>query len=225
MNHKKGFTLVELLIVIGILVILMAITIVAVLGLQGRAKAAKTKGLVGALMSAIQAYESDWGDFPPDGYDPGDQTGGRKGSASLVNLLCNTLVLKRKMGEGSTAYYVNKDVGPYYKIENLEVFTLKRATDKDTIADPTVEFKDGWNRALEYDRVEDNGKITLMNPGHGTHSGKAESNTQHSMDPRVADPNIKDLRKDYFFWSSGPPEKKSNWKPQSPIGNWNITGK
>ena len=61
---KRGFTIVELLIVIVIIGILAAITIVAYNGIQERANFSKSQSDLSALNKAIQLYYADNGSYP-----------------------------------------------------------------------------------------------------------------------------------------------------------------
>ena len=64
-NIDKGFTLVELLIVIAIISLLMALLGVMIQGLLDRAKYAKTNSIVQALESSCKNYKTDFGEYPP----------------------------------------------------------------------------------------------------------------------------------------------------------------
>jgi prepilin-type N-terminal cleavage/methylation domain-containing protein len=66
---KRGFTLVELIIVIGIIALLAASLIVAVSGFSGHAREEATKGLLDRIRLAMDEYKKDFGDYPPDGFD------------------------------------------------------------------------------------------------------------------------------------------------------------
>lgn len=61
---QKGFTIVELLIVIVVIAILAAITIVAYNGIQTRAENSKTASAVAAWAKALQMYKVDEGSYP-----------------------------------------------------------------------------------------------------------------------------------------------------------------
>lgn len=63
-THQRGFTIVELLIVIVIIGILAAITIVAYNGIQERANFGKSQSDLSALNKAIQLYYADNGNYP-----------------------------------------------------------------------------------------------------------------------------------------------------------------
>ena len=60
-NHQRGFTIVELLIVIVVIAILAAISIVAYNGIQQRASDAKIKSAASQVIKAIQIYSADNG--------------------------------------------------------------------------------------------------------------------------------------------------------------------
>jgi prepilin-type N-terminal cleavage/methylation domain-containing protein len=62
--HKRGFTIVELLIVIVVIGILAAITIVAYNGIQTRAENTKTIQAVAQYVKAIRAYAGTYGNYP-----------------------------------------------------------------------------------------------------------------------------------------------------------------
>jgi len=63
-RRQRGFTIVELLIVIVVIGILAAITIVAYNGVQERGKFASMRSDISALNKAIQLYYADNGTYP-----------------------------------------------------------------------------------------------------------------------------------------------------------------
>ena len=62
--NKKGFTIVELLIVIVVIGILAAITVVAYNGIQKRAMVAQTTSELATINKAILAYHAVHGSYP-----------------------------------------------------------------------------------------------------------------------------------------------------------------
>jgi prepilin-type N-terminal cleavage/methylation domain-containing protein len=64
MNSHRGFTLLELLIVIAIILILIAIALPNFLEVQVRAKSVRAQGEMRSLHQALQSYYLDFGFFP-----------------------------------------------------------------------------------------------------------------------------------------------------------------
>ena len=64
MQHKHGFTIVELLIVIVVIAILAAITIVAFNGIQDRARYSAMQSDFEKLHKALEMYKVDHGAYP-----------------------------------------------------------------------------------------------------------------------------------------------------------------
>jgi general secretion pathway protein G len=66
-RKHKGFTLIEMLIVIVVIAILALIVIPRLLGAGRKAKEASLRGDLHQLRNAIQQFEADMGDYPADG--------------------------------------------------------------------------------------------------------------------------------------------------------------
>jgi general secretion pathway protein G len=68
-RRSKGFTLIEMLIVIVVIAILALIVIPRLLGAGRKAKEATLRGDLHQLRNAIQQFEADCGDYPADTAD------------------------------------------------------------------------------------------------------------------------------------------------------------
>jgi prepilin-type N-terminal cleavage/methylation domain-containing protein len=68
-RENKGFTMVELLMVLGIIALLVGILIPALSAVKEAAKNAKQRAQFAALDMALLAFRNDYGDYPPsDGF-------------------------------------------------------------------------------------------------------------------------------------------------------------
>ena len=76
MKKRKGFTLIELMIVIAIIIILAAIAIPNYLRMTERARRARVAGDFTSVATALEAYSVDWGAYPlTDVADTAEQFG------------------------------------------------------------------------------------------------------------------------------------------------------
>lgn len=152
-TREKGFTLVEVLTVIGILSMLLAAIIVVTRSSPEKAAAAGTKGLLLKLSLALQRYHSEFRVFPPDGYDfPVTAPNGLqlKGSACLTYYLA----WKYPDGEGGFEDYEMKK--PFYiDSENITMVPVNQEVPFWADCKP----KDDLNK---YGEVRD--KFSLGNP-------------------------------------------------------------
>ena len=64
MKKRKGFTLIELMIVIAIIIILAAIAIPNYLRMTDRARRSRVAGDFASTATALEAYSVDWGQYP-----------------------------------------------------------------------------------------------------------------------------------------------------------------
>lgn len=66
LNNKSGFTLIELIVTVTIITILFAVLASNFLGAQQRTRDSKRKAELAQLKTAIEAYRSEHGSYPPD---------------------------------------------------------------------------------------------------------------------------------------------------------------
>ena len=90
MERKKyGFTMIELLTVIGIIALLVGLLIPALNMVNTMAKEAKQKAQITAIELALTAFRNDYGDYPPSSWDrppvgKGDYCGAQKLAEALL---------------------------------------------------------------------------------------------------------------------------------------------
>lgn len=61
---RRGFTLIELMVVIAIIIILAAIAIPNYLNMTARAKKSRVASDFNAIATALESYKTDWGFYP-----------------------------------------------------------------------------------------------------------------------------------------------------------------
>lgn len=62
---RRGFTLIEIMIVIGIIVLLASVLLVSFSGVFSKSKEAQTKATIESLKSNVETFQSHWGIPPP----------------------------------------------------------------------------------------------------------------------------------------------------------------
>ena len=86
-TRGRGFTLIEMLVVVVIISILSALVLAAVSTARTRAKSMQTQGTITGLEAALDRYEGDFQDFPSS---DGDQSG-IVGAENLYECLSTTM--------------------------------------------------------------------------------------------------------------------------------------
>jgi prepilin-type N-terminal cleavage/methylation domain-containing protein len=85
-NGRQGFTLVEILVVIGIMVILLAITVPIGMRLQSGNRLMACESNMHKIYRALRMYRLDEGGFPPYFFTPANNTIHGRGLLTLVDL-------------------------------------------------------------------------------------------------------------------------------------------
>ena len=129
---EKGFTLVELIVVIAVVSILSGIAVINFLKVTEKAKRAEAKSFIASLQTAISMYKLDIGHYPPDD----------KSSASLREAL--SLEGKDSSGEEDSGW-----AGPYVEFKDNQV------NDYGELLDPWRQGKDDRKHIYTYDAITD----------------------------------------------------------------------
>ncbi|MBP9667531.1 prepilin-type N-terminal cleavage/methylation domain-containing protein [Candidatus Saccharibacteria bacterium] len=109
MRDERGFTIVELLIVIIVIAILAAITIVAYTNISTRAKASTAKSNAESVQKVVEAYAAD---DTTAGYPTLAQLTAYNGLSKLpTGITVNSAQLVAAAGDGKTIQYVPKTGG------------------------------------------------------------------------------------------------------------------
>ena len=114
LKNQKGFTIVELLIVIVVIGILAAITIVAFNGIQNRGKTSAAQSAAGNADKKSEAYNAEVGYYPTTlgaltgaSSDKTYQLTGITAATSLTNTSANNSIIFSVCGSGSPAGLAN----------------------------------------------------------------------------------------------------------------------
>ena len=151
--HSRKFTLVELLIVIGIIAILAGILLPVLNGAAKRADMTKAKAEITTLINAIKQFESTYGVLPqPDGIDKDDEEIKDDDFTQLI------LILQADDGTKTDPQLAPANVGKNSrKTRFLDIVGNKRG-----------QFNDPWEQKyivlIDYDY---DGQIATIPPGVG----------------------------------------------------------
>lgn len=141
--RTSGMTLIEILVVVGIILIITAMLGAGMRTVTDKARFKAAKALIGRIQTALESYNGEFRDFPPDGYDNENIAGSPvvmtvngqgivvgygtkrravKGTASLIYFLCRPVTKISTMGGGGSDMsdrrnQVLKVVGPFLTIE------------------------------------------------------------------------------------------------------------
>ena len=85
----RGFTLVELIVVIGIIALLIGILLPAISSLLGRSQDQITRAALNSISTALETYKSDYGDYPRflQGTNDASYSGSDRGARLLARAL------------------------------------------------------------------------------------------------------------------------------------------
>lgn len=131
-QKKHGLTLIEMLIVLGIIALFVGILLPALNAVKNTAKEAKQKAHFNSIEIALINFKNDYGDYPPSALEPG-YCGAQKLSEALMGWDLLGFNPKSDFNangwndEGVFIYDPNsfdKRKGPYLESENANAFKL-----------------------------------------------------------------------------------------------------
>ena len=141
-QSKAGFTLLELLVVIVIIMFLAGITIPIVSSIQTTAKKGVTSAQISQLELALKQFESDFGIFPPDSYTTSD-TVISIGGVSIprdddlnTSSKCLIFFLGSKFTFNTTSF--NDIYGPYIEFKRTQLDEVTGVVFNDTETFPNI---------------------------------------------------------------------------------------
>jgi type II secretory pathway pseudopilin PulG len=193
----KGFTLIEVLTVVAIMMILFSMVVVAVSTIRRRMNRKATVALIHRLRLGLEEYKQITGSYPPDGYDKEvTNDDGEKiwGAACLYYFLTKELTEKSEVS-GQIRTRKHEPVMKFSERElSLEFEDM-----------PGVrEVVDGFGLPFHYDNTE-NGVFAPINQENTAHMIPVDF---HPPDPRTSEdpsvvpkPGIQSIG--YDLWSHG----------------------
>jgi prepilin-type N-terminal cleavage/methylation domain-containing protein len=186
---SAGFTLVELLAVISIIVMLMGLGIFGIIRYRQRAFIEGSRGAIQKVRSALEEYRSVYAAYPPDGYDfPVQGPGGIpiRGAQCLVHFLGRPTKRLAEYGDERTV----QELPPFLEV-TADMLTGGGELDE-RLQDATTEIKDAYGNAVFYDNTE-----------RDPRTNNARLSLQGEADPRAASGGRAKSPGAFDLWSSG----------------------
>ena len=152
LKSKDGFTLLELLVVIVIIMFLAGITIPIVSSIQTNAKKGVTSAQISQMEIALKQFESDFGIFPPDTYTASPIS---IGGVSIpvdsdldTSSKCLVFFLGSKFTFNTTSF--NDIYGPYIEFKRAQLDKVTGAAFVDNQPDIKIEGINGTTNVYQY---------------------------------------------------------------------------
>ncbi len=219
--RRRGFTIVEVLMVVGIITILFTLVIVATSQYRRLASGRASRAMIQRLRDALDDYNRLTGRYPPDGFDYEVKNSNGVviwGSACLYEFLTKEIAVEENIGGQLRTT----------KHESLVHFKESELTPENSEIPGVREIRDGFGLPLHYDNTQ-NGIFQPEKQQDNPHS--SELVDSHPDDPRLAEgkaaipyPGRCQRSGAYDLWSHGTAQahKDSETDPDYTVGNWNV---
>lgn len=197
---QSGYTLIEILTVIAIIVLLALLLVTTVQGLKDRAKREATNALIGQIDMALQNYHQAFGGYPPDRVTLDD---GRElcGSQCLVYFLGRPLDQVSVTGSETAVRHLDPAFEGGFRDVQLSGPLAGANWDE-------VEIIDAWGRPIHYDNTQETADDQSDAPDwHLARFAGGGSEQFHGPDPRrdAASGEVRARNAgSYDVWSHGP---------------------
>jgi type II secretory pathway pseudopilin PulG len=175
-QRPSGFTILELLVVITIIIILAGLTIATMNYVQTKARRARAEAEIAAISAALENYKADNGVYPSDGNTDGLDPGSTKASDP-----------KNYSAAGGTLYIGlsgDKDADPVSSGDDVKNYIgpLLKAGSLATPSAGTPYLKDPWGNAYGYSTAKRyNPTFDLWSIGAPPPTGKASKAVDQSQ--------------------------------------------
>lgn len=214
---SRGFTLVELLIVISVMLILMGLLVVGVGAILTKAKVRSTEALIERLQLSTDDFQTQVGYLPHDGMDDTFRTPDGtdvQSSAALYNQLTQKITKAKRDPSGAVIDYI--EITPVLDDLGQDSLSAPNPPDDEHARD----IVDAWGNAIHYDNVRGGFSPQDSAQVH-RHSGEAhEPDVRNSDAVAATGAQNKD---GYDIWSHGPNGHTAEFDYRETIANFNLS--
>lgn len=162
-NPVRGFTLIELMVVVAIILVLASMTIGGLSFYKRKAAESKTEVFIASVSRALDEYRSDEGKYPTDA-----STNGNDKSSFLV--------YKELYGDRDGNGEPDDDAAVY--LNSLNPSSQGSALNVETAGSGTYYLIDGWGSRLRYRSPGEQNPATEFDLWSAGHDGQTNENNQ-----------------------------------------------